>query len=315
MSKRNLLIHIGMPKAGSTTLQRQVFPKTKKYRYLGKDDGLNDQHLMPIFNFIGDLAYITEDELTASFILFDTFLKSEEIKRFGDINSEIPILLSFETFTTLLFQAMNYHIGVYGADPYKIFSRLKEFGTEHSYNIDIILIERNEKEAIHSWYAQYFYHYRSIMALSNLKGMLTSELNLGYMQLGLKWYLKGKLMGVLCEYFNQTNIHVFQFEALFSYSKTTDQEKFNKLIGVNFDPTSFKAENKRKLIGKNNIKIGSNRSPHKFSLGFTESLKIAINTFKDNYYSNKKLEIPIAWDEECDHLLNKIIEKESKKFI
>jgi hypothetical protein len=149
--KRKFLIHIGFPKTATTMLQRQVFPYCHSYRYLGKYDGINDLNLFPVPNFIGRLAYGSELDLEFAFQKFDAFIKNEEMRRYSTIDENIPILMSFETFTFVVFKPFNFTMGVWGADPSRIFERLHRFGEKFGYDLRILLMERDEKEIIHKF--------------------------------------------------------------------------------------------------------------------------------------------------------------------
>jgi hypothetical protein len=305
---RKLIIHIGYPKAGSTSLQRHFFKKSKKVRYLGKDDGLGgeDKYLKPVFNFINNLAHSNEDSIDKLNLKFIQFIEDTEIARYGDTNTNIPILISFETFTAVLLKPFNLG-GLWVPDPKLLFKRLKKFGEKYKFDICLILIEREFKEFVHSWYAQHYYRFVKVPSVNTLQKFLRGELEGDNINLGLKWFMKDKLYNLLIHIFEQEKVYRFDFDSLFKVQNSPDQLLFNELFGLKLSDYTFNVENKREV--SQYIKLADIRSPSENKKSFLNALKIAFKEFKYHYYPSTKLQVPIIWDEDCYRLVEKLENK------
>ncbi|MBN1639328.1 MAG: hypothetical protein JW866_10190 [Ignavibacteriales bacterium] len=306
---RDLLIHIGYPKTATTFLQKNVYPHLNSYRYLGKDDELSDMSLKRYLNFIAWLAYGPEEDLIKAFKCFDDVIKEEEVRRYKNIDSEIPLFLSFEPFLGLILMPINYSVAVMTADPQLVFSRLAKFGKEYNYNIKLMLFDRNPKELMHSSYAQLYPFMMKAKPLCSLKSYLNSMLNLEYMQLNGKYFFKDELLKVLLNHFDKKNIFQFNYEEFFLRNNKDQIDSFKFLLHLDFDILSvlWKKENVRQK--DKNVKIGHKRHWKKNNRNLIGSLKAAWSTFSINYYKHDKLKVFIKWDEECDDLFKEIEKK------
>ena len=303
--KRELIIHIGLMKTGSTKLQRNYFPMLKNYRYLGKDDGLVDVHLSNFYEFIGSLAFGKNETLFSSFRGFNEFLTSEEERRYGTKDNSVPLLISHEGFTRFLFHPI--YEGIYGfwtADPKLVFSRLHEYGKTYNFNIKIILIKRNPSELLHSFYTQMFFYYTQNKHISNLKDYLkkvaTDELD----QFGLSYLFNNKLENTLIRLFSKENVFCFDFHEIYK-----DNQHFNKHFAFIFNQEvkNFnvnKIENKKSYT--HNVKKGSIKPHWLKSEGFIKSMNLAGKKFLYHFLPPEKQKKEIVWDEECEALFNKI---------
>ncbi len=94
--KRKIFFHLGLPKTGTTFLQREYFQRIENIRYLGKFDGIVDN-----IHFTSKLFYFLfgagKDEFVCTGIkALHEELELLEIKTFGNVQSEVPLLISDE---------------------------------------------------------------------------------------------------------------------------------------------------------------------------------------------------------------------------
>jgi hypothetical protein len=119
---RPLYIHIGLPRTGTTALQRHVFPQVNNFRYLGKEAGLAYKGYMEdiqdVFEFIGALYHGSDFKLGTHYDLFAQYLIRKEINKYIEQKKEIPLLLSNEGFTTHILKPVKCDIyGSWTPDP------------------------------------------------------------------------------------------------------------------------------------------------------------------------------------------------------
>lgn len=307
-NNRRLLIHIGFPKAASTMLQKTVFPNAKGFAYMGKDDGIGgDKHLLPVSNFIYDLAFAEDRDLLNCFKNFDLFLKSEEIRRYGSQNNHDSLLISHEKFMGALLKPINTRCGLYSADAKKLLCRLKDFGNMFNYSIEILIIKRSFKDFVFSWYAQYYNLYHLTLSTNTLKKYLRSELSFNYVKSGLFWFYKENLDSLLFNIFGKERVHVLDFKELVENNESESYKKMQALLKINLPDFKQTVFNKR-AVGSNK-KVGTLVATNRTRKSFIQSVKLAWDTFKLHYYDSSKLTEIIEWNEECDVLYQQMVKK------
>ncbi len=134
-TKREVYVHVGYPKTGTTTLQKHFFPKIEEIQYLGKhygEDGfLTEGYRELLFEAHSDDVY-------------------EKLKReFEARLSKQKIVISDEHF--FAFQRI---LRETGYAPENDAQRLRKLFDETAYDVKIIVTLRKQDEMITSAYAQ-----------------------------------------------------------------------------------------------------------------------------------------------------------------
>jgi hypothetical protein len=306
--KRKLILHLGLPKTGTTTLQKHFFPKLEGFRNLGKRYCNPDElfELKFISRFATSMYFAKEENLNHAFKEFYESLMEHEKKIYGAKDAEIPILLSNETFTKYLFLPMYFgYPGIWTLDADKLFERLARFADKYNFDLHILITTREAKEFLHSFYAQMYYRFHSNRYLSEINGFLfeiKSSIDLD--SFGVSYLFNDKLEKASLKYFSPENITFLKFEKLFS-----DQTYFNNSMYAVFGQTVndfslSKKENERIISG--NKKISSNKPGWQKSIGFWASLKKGVEAFWWHYKTPDQLKREIVWDQESDELFKEI---------
>lgn len=145
---KDLVLHVGLPKAGSTTLQNGWFVPLH-------EDGL--------VNYIGWAKYrdITGTEfINVNNYLSDSTLSIDDLHDEVEYASSVTNVISTEGFTYPQAQReINRDDGKWAAptDPYAMPKFLSETFSEHFDNITIVILLRNQSDIIHS---SFTHHYR-----------------------------------------------------------------------------------------------------------------------------------------------------------
>ncbi len=258
-AQREIVLHLGLPKTGTTTLQRHYFPKLKGYRNLGKilDNYEELFELKFITEFIVSLYFAPEEYLSVVFKNFDRELKDLEKKRYGQLDKEQPIILSYEPFTTFLFNP-NYfgYGGFWTADINLLFSRLAEFGTKWNYYIKPLLTIREPKAFIHSFYAQIYYKLNENKHIGRFKKYLNEILESNEMdRFGIALLFNDKLEKTAAKYFVSEDIYILKYEEIFK-DKDKFQKRFERIFNQRIGDFKLDSVENSRSVDKN-IKFGS----------------------------------------------------------
>jgi hypothetical protein len=158
---RKVYLHIGLPKAGTTTLQIEVFPNFKNVRYLGKfsenmtvlGNRFTPNSLSRFYAFC--LHGIQNQE--SVFKEFNLYLEHTENTIYSGIDNSIPILLSEECFISSFFNPIyrNDRYGYTKPDFQKFIERLISFFDKYNYDLELLFVDRNPKDLLLSMYLEY----------------------------------------------------------------------------------------------------------------------------------------------------------------
>lgn len=145
MNKRNLFIHVGYPKTGTTTLQKHFFPKLEEFQYIGKhDDGGK------LFDF--DLSIVNN-------LIFKPDLNKNSFSK--EVFKKNKILLSEESFIFNSLRASNINGETKIPRPIDIASNIRRLFNHKLYNVKILFTIRRQDQMVTSLYSQSYLHYYS----------------------------------------------------------------------------------------------------------------------------------------------------------
>ncbi|MBN1639330.1 MAG: hypothetical protein JW866_10200 [Ignavibacteriales bacterium] len=304
---RIVYLHIGYPKAGSTTLQRHYFSKLKDIRYLGRKNGLRgESNLGPLNRFIATISFGSEEYCSKNYQIFNDFLNDEETRQFGNIDTSYPLFISHETITRLLFDPFYYlSYGYYTADANRTFKRLAEFASLYGYHFKIILIKRDPKTFLHSLYAQLFNYYKNKPKINTLNKYLEQILRFGELdQFNTTLLFNNKLQNIIASYFPEEDINVSDFEMLFSNDKSFN-EFFEPIFNQRLSTFTVNiTENQRTLDPKS--KYAHPKPWWEDKKSFFQALKLACQAFRYHFFSSERQKIIVKRDEESEKLLQQI---------
>lgn len=165
--KRRVVLHIGWPKTGTTTLQKHVFPKFDEYRYLGNfpSDFAKSHCTTEMTHLLAFASVEKIDQLQRSLWVA---LQAKEAELFGNVDMNIPLILSEEAILSSLLRVSDHqHHGYCTASLEQILQRLLFLEERWNITFDFLLCERDPIEILHSFYAQGFHLYRRVPSLDS----------------------------------------------------------------------------------------------------------------------------------------------------
>jgi hypothetical protein len=189
-TKRKVLLHIGWPKTGTTTLQSHSFKKVKDYRYLTKVS-FNAEKERYLWELVYHLCYASEEKFRSMDRQVFEGLLGFEKELFGNVDESMPIILSEEgILSTLLKPSIHQHHGYSTASLSQIVDRIKRLEEHWNVSFDILICEREPIELLHSYYAQLHHIISKVNGLGTFRDYIrTGVADLPLKDLGFR-YLK-----------------------------------------------------------------------------------------------------------------------------
>lgn len=244
--KRRLLLHIGYPKTGTTTLQKYIYGALENHLYLGKFED-PDRH--------GPRAFINQDvESLRNAINYQWDLPFKDnvadlAHRFRlTINAEKkdhrPVILSAEGFSNPLVDTHHLQVKDIAVKAQHL-ALLFQGQLESDLETHIIMTVRRQVDLLPSYYAQTAHEGEK----AGLYGTSFPEF--------LDFALGDRFLGfgpafdfyqAACLYknlFNANCIHVFLMEALFSPKVTAEQRQFAQLFGMDAHEFALRLKGRR----------------------------------------------------------------------
>lgn len=192
---KKFYIHIGMPKAASTTLQKKLFDYLPDFYYLGnthKNPKIDQQVQTIIHVIIGCERSEYNEKHEELYRLLSDKLSSINEKR---------ILISDESFAT------GYSRFPGQVEKFEIARRLKSF-FPHS---NILLIIRNQAKILKSLYTQ---RLRNSLNSLTWQDWLEEQKYYSYLTSQLSWYEYDKIYDTYSVFFGKENIYIALYEDL-----------------------------------------------------------------------------------------------------
>lgn len=177
MAKRKVVLHIGWPKTGTTTLQKHVFGRIPDHRYLGKTPFGGDRNRV-FFDFVHLLAYCNDERFVEAQSIVKEGLTEIEKEQFGDLDPNIPLIISEEgILASLLKPSDHQHHGISTASPSALVKRLKSLESSWDVSFEILVTSRDPTDIVHGYYAQMFHIFRRIKGLQTYPSYLRAGMN------------------------------------------------------------------------------------------------------------------------------------------
>ena len=283
--KGEIIIHVGYPKTGTTTLQKHFFPFIDEIDYLGKFD---DEGSMFSFNknMINELIF--NDQLLG----VDKFLSTlPEFKK---------SLLSEESFLSNTLRVSRINGADVVADPHTLIKNLRNTFEKSRCDVKVIITIRRQDEMLLSLYAQSYTHY-----YSGQKRFNTFDKFLDFFdkeKKGLNLYSSLdylKMADLFSDAFGEENVSILAFEHL-----ERDPLSFHiKLCNfLQVDPNKYKADySLQKENARSSERNGYKRTRNESMFYYLKRMKrrlipnlnIQLNKFIGDYL--KSVRVPNFW--------------------
>lgn len=266
---RELYIHIGYPKTGTTTLQTHLFPKHSELQCFGIG---NEQ-----FTFTNDICYCKENHIKRN----QQDYVREVVKAINKYPSA-KIVYSDETLigTSIFFQFIPKPY-IWTTEPNSIARKLEMiFGDVGLFsNIKIIITIRKQEEMLKSIYSQIYDGFRIFKETKNFAAFLDYTFNEKFANIDNSLYYYD-VVKTYVDYFGQENVKVLVFEDL-----KEDQDSF---IG---DLSNFMDINKEEAIALVSKKHLNSRNLQNQLYGVNANWFSDLNCFKNRLMGNRNIGI------------------------
>ncbi|MGB3868924.1 MAG: hypothetical protein WA937_05605 [Flavobacteriales bacterium] len=290
--KRKVVLHIGWPKTGTTTLQKHVFPQLTGYRYLGTfpDDWTKSNCTTEIVHLLAFASVEKIDRLQA--LLWES-IRAKEIELFGTVDESIPLILSEEAILSSLLRVSDHqHHGFCTASLEQILDRLLFLEARWNVLFDILLSERDPIEILHAYYAQAFFLFRRVPALDSFPKYLATGLREHPMRdLGFTYLKPGYALRRIQQRMGKERVFSIAMKHLF----TTTIVQMNKWYPAfpEVPITATQVENKRSL--SKNTKLSHFRPlwVKRKPFHLKEFLRSVKWIYMEKHAGHDKLEVPI----------------------
>ena len=212
---KEIIIHLGLPKTGTTTLQKRIFPYHSEYLYLGKE---TPETSYSDYNEVNSWTLNLRKSLICKDLPYFSDFDFEQLfrNRYGD---------EYKKYDKLFFSEENILSRcitptVYGkfkrvGSAYSIFSKLKILLENSSYtSYKVILILRKQDDLIESIFAEEYYNFKSQMRMESPEEFVHYLLNDGNMEEIDSLFRYNSLVNFLDSQFGRENVLVLPYEKM-----------------------------------------------------------------------------------------------------
>ncbi len=216
-TSRRILLHIGWPKTGTTTLQKHAFGQLKDFRYLGKMPFGAEKNRW-VFNFINLAAYCSEEMFLSMEGHVFQAIRAQERALYGDVAMEVPALISDEGFlSTLLKPSDHQHHGYSTASLKQMVDRLAQLEVRWNARFEVLICERTPMELLHAYYAQLFHIISAFPGLGSFGKYITvGTSNQPGRDLGFHYLRPGLVAAAFREQLGRDRVFSINMKDLFS---------------------------------------------------------------------------------------------------
>lgn len=300
---RKVILHIGWPKTGTTTLQKHVFPGLNGYRYLGTFPGNRTASHCPR-ELVHLLAFASVEKIDGFQEMLFGSLSAKEIELFGTVDPSIPLIISEEAIlSSLLRVSDHHHHGFSTASLEQILDRLLFLEEHWNVSFDILMSERDPIEILHSFYAQVFFLFRRVPLLDSFPKYLATGLKEHPMRdLGFAYLKPGYVLQRLQHRMGAGRVFNIAMTDLFTPTTVRMNKWYPAFPEVPI--TSKQVENKRSL--SKDAKLSHFRPPWEKREPFQpmEFLRKVKWMYMEKHASHDKLEVPIILSEKNRKVLS-----------
>lgn len=218
--QRRILLHIGWPKTGTTTLQKHGLNRVSNYRYLGKVPLIYKKNIF-FFDFVHLIAYASVEKFEEEQASMLQRMVDLEKELFQDVDPSIPAILSEESFLSCLLKPSDHqHHGISTASLSGIIDRFSRLQILWNVTFDFLITEREPFELLHSYYAQSYHIIRHFKGLDSFQGYIANGTrNSARIDLGFRYLKPGMVTDAFVERFGRTQVHTIGMHELFSSGK------------------------------------------------------------------------------------------------
>ncbi len=218
--QRRILLHIGWPKTGTTTLQKHGLNQLDGFRYLGKVPLVYEKNVL-FFDLVHLVAYASEEKFEeVEESMFQRLIHLEK-ELFFEVDPSVPAILSEESFLSCLLKPSDHqHHGISTASLSGIIDRLSRIQVRWNVSFDFLITERDPFELLHSYYAQAYHIIRHFKGLGTFQGYIAiGTQGLASVDLGFRYLKPGMVTNSFAARFGRTHVHAIGMDELFSDGK------------------------------------------------------------------------------------------------
>lgn len=214
--EKELIIHLGLPKTGTTALQNRIFPYHPEYLYLGKFNTPEAEKnwILPFKRSLvsKDIPFFVEYEL-------EEVLQNE----FGEkYNQYDKLFLSEESILGRCIGPGKYGDLVRVGSAYSIFSKLKILFDNSSFaSLKLILVLRKQDDMIESFFAEEYHNFKFFFGMESPREFADHLFTEGQGEEADSLFRYHSLIKSLDSLFGKKNVLVLPYEKL-----KTDPEGF-----------------------------------------------------------------------------------------
>ncbi len=288
--KRKFILHCGWPKTGSTSLQRHVFPNLKGLRYLGKKP-FTGNRVFPEFTHL--VCFASDAYFERNVGKLHESLMRLEAEKFGDVGTE-PLLFSDEAiFSSMLDPVDHGWRGISVTSPALIAARLQRLESLWDIDLDVLWVERDPADLLHSHFAQDYNVFEKIPAIDTLEKYIQLGLSqTDGVDLGFDSLRPNALYEELRKHLPESSLHRIVMSELFEPGYV----HLDRWYPFGVDKVPAEVENARRADAS--AKIAHHRPLWigRSSLGTV--VKKAVNEIKTDYLPHKYLEVRITMSDQ-----------------
>lgn len=303
---RKILLHIGWPKTGTTSLQKHVLNTLEEFRYLGIVP-FSSGHNNAFAQLVYLVAYCSDEKFRALEGQVLHMVQEREKLLFGQVDWSVPAIISEESLLQpLLMPTDHLNHGYSVASLGRIVDRLAQLEQCWNVSFDLLLTERNPAELLHAYYAQCLHVLWRYNELRTFKGYIeVGSSNKPGKELGFHYLRPGVVPNAFREQFGLDRVFTIAMNELFSPGMVHLSKWHPGLPDVPLP--QGKMENVRSL--DKSVKVGhlrmSWRKPATFEL--KTFLREVRNMYLIRYGKITKLEVKIKMEEEDQQRLNALL--------
>lgn len=215
-TKRKVLLHIGWPKTGSTTLQMHGFNLLSGFRYLGKVPFAMEKERI-FFQVTYLTAYASPEKFDSMHgTMFRALLHLEE-QLFGNVDETMPAIISEEAFLSVLLKPSDHqHHGYSTASLTQVVERLAMLEELWNVSFEIMITERDPMDLLHAYYAQLFHIMRRFEGLQTFSGYIeVGTKDIPARDLGFRYLRSGVVVNAFRIRFGHERVHTIHMKELF----------------------------------------------------------------------------------------------------